>query len=51
MVSCKLKSADHLNEAFGAGTAAGNGHCQDMNRLTWDRVRGKGRPSLSSALT
>ena len=39
MVSCKLKSADHLNEAFGAGTAAGNGRCQDMNRLTWDRVR------------
>jgi hypothetical protein len=39
MVSCKLKSADHLNEAFGAGTSAGNGRCQDMNRLTWDRVR------------
>ena len=35
MVSCKLKSADHLNEAFGAGTSAGNGRCQDMNRLTW----------------
>ncbi len=39
MVSCKLKSADHLNEAFGAGTAGGNGRCQDMNRLTYDRVR------------
>lgn len=39
MVSCKLKSADHLNSAFGAGTAAGNGACQDMNRLTWNRVR------------
>jgi len=39
MVSCKLKSADHLNEAFGAGTSAGNGRCQDMNRLTYDRVR------------
>ena len=39
MVSCKLKSADHLNEAFGPGTSAGNGRCQDMNRLTDDRVR------------
>lgn len=39
MVSCKLKSADHLNEAFGPGTSAGNGRCQDMNRLTYDRVR------------
>ena len=39
MVSCKLKSADHLNEAFGPSTSAGNGRCQDMNRLTYDRVR------------
>ena len=39
MVSCKLKSADHLNEAFGKSTSAGNGRCQDMNRLTYDRVR------------
>jgi hypothetical protein len=39
MVSCKLKSADHLNEAFGTGTSAGDGQCQDMNRLTWERVR------------
>ena len=39
MISCKLKSADHLNDSFGAGTAAGNGLCQDMNRLTYSRVR------------
>lgn len=39
MISCKLKSADHLNEALGPGTSAGNGRCQDMNRLTYDRVR------------
>ncbi|MEO8223492.1 MAG: hypothetical protein ABI661_01700 [Gammaproteobacteria bacterium] len=39
MVSCKLKSADHLNEAFGKGTSAGDGRCQDMNRLTYNRVR------------
>ncbi|MEO8445115.1 MAG: hypothetical protein ABI567_08940, partial [Gammaproteobacteria bacterium] len=39
MVSCKLKSADHLNEALGKGTSAGDGRCQDMNRLTYNRVR------------
>jgi hypothetical protein len=39
MVSCKMKSADHLNEAFGPGTSGGDGNCQDMNRLTWERVR------------
>ena len=39
MVSCKLKSADHLNEAFGKGTSAGDGLCQDMNRLTYSRVQ------------
>lgn len=39
MISCKLKSADHLNEAFGPGTSGGNGRCQDMNRLTDERVR------------
>ena len=39
MISCKMKSADHLNEAFGPGTSAGDGLCQDMNRLTYDRVR------------
>lgn len=46
MVSCKLKSADHLNEAFGPGTSAGNGLCQDMNRLTYDRVRDALKPAL-----
>lgn len=39
MISCKLKSADHLNEVFGAATSGGNGRCQDMNRLTYERVR------------
>lgn len=38
MISCKLKSADHLNAAFGAGTAGAEGDCQDMNRLTVERV-------------
>ena len=31
-ISCKLKSADHLNLAFGEGTAGPDGTCQDMNR-------------------
>lgn len=39
MVSCKMKSADHLNEALGPGTSAGDGLCQDMNRLTARRVQ------------
>jgi hypothetical protein len=38
MVSCKLKSADHLNSAFGAGTAGPEGDCQEMNRLTVARL-------------
>ena len=46
MVSCKLKSADHLNDAFGKGTAAGNGRCQDMNRLTYARLQSARAPAL-----
>jgi len=38
MVSCKLKSADHLNMVFGDGTAGPDGRCQDMNRLTLAQV-------------
>jgi hypothetical protein len=38
-ISCKLKSADHLNTAFGAGTAGPEGLCQDMNRETLRQVR------------
>lgn len=38
MISCKLKSADHLNETFGAGTAGPPGECRDMNLLTYERV-------------
>ena len=39
MISCKLKSVDHLNSAFGPGTAGPEGACQDMNRLTLERLR------------
>jgi hypothetical protein len=34
-VSCKLKSADHLNLAFGDGTAGPDGLCQDFNRAVY----------------
>lgn len=37
-VSCKLKSADHLNLAFGEGTAGPDGLCQDMNRAVYALV-------------
>ena len=50
MVSCKMKSADHLNEAFGKGTSAGDGRCQDMNRLTWERVRARLGAKASGSL-
>ena len=39
MISCKLKSADHLNIVFGEGTAGPDGLCQDMNRLTLAQVK------------
>lgn len=38
-ISCKLKSADHLNAAFGPGTAGPDGLCQDMNRETLRQVQ------------
>ncbi len=31
-VSCKLKTAEHLNLALGEGTAGGEGVCQEFNR-------------------
>ena len=34
-VSCKLKSADHLNLVYGDGTAGPDGLCQDMNRRVY----------------
>ncbi len=38
-ISCKMKSADHLNAAFGLDTAGPDGLCQDMNRETLRQVR------------
>lgn len=37
-ISCKLKSADHLNLVYGAGTAGPDGACQDMNRYVFDAL-------------
>ena len=37
-ISCELKSADHLNLAFGDGTAGPDGLCQDMNRAVYTLV-------------
>lgn len=38
-ISCKLKSADHLNLVYGDGTAGPDGACQDMNRYVFDSLR------------
>ncbi|MFW2405081.1 MAG: hypothetical protein ACN4GT_09950 [Gammaproteobacteria bacterium] len=37
-ISCKLKSADHLNLVYGKGTAGPDGACQDMNRYVIDSL-------------
>jgi hypothetical protein len=36
--SCKMKSADHLNMTFGAGSAGPDGYCQDMNMQVYQLV-------------
>ena len=37
-VSCKLKSADHLNLIYGADTAGPDGACQDMNQYVFEAL-------------
>ena len=37
-ISCKLKSADHLNLVYGEGTAGSDGACQDMNRYVLESL-------------
>lgn len=37
-VSCKLKSADHLNMTFGKDTAGPDGACQEMNQAVFSLV-------------
>jgi len=48
-VSCKLKSADHLNLAYGDGTAGPDGLCQDMNRSVY-RALIDAAPDLRDAM-
>lgn len=38
MISCKMKSADHLNLRYADATAGPDGLCQDMNRRTLEIV-------------
>lgn len=46
-VSCKLKSADHLELQYGAGAAGPDGSCQDMNRAVFELVgRGNFEPAV-----
>lgn len=50
-ISCKLKSADHLNLSFGEGTAGPDGACQDMNRAVFEKVRyGNLRPAYDKII-
>lgn len=37
-ISCKLKSADHLNLQFGEGSAGPDGACQEMNQAVFSLV-------------
>lgn len=37
-ISCKMRSADHLNAVYGEGTAGADALCQDVNRETFRRV-------------
>jgi hypothetical protein len=37
-ISCKLKSADHLNLVFGRDSAGPDGQCQDMNKAVFRLV-------------
>jgi hypothetical protein len=42
-ISCKMKSADHLNLEFGEGSAGPDGYCHDMNRQVYQSLRGQVR--------
>ena len=37
-ISCKMKSADHLNMEFGEGSAGPDGLCHDMNRQVYGQL-------------
>jgi len=47
-ISCKLKSADHLNLIFGDGSAGPDGLCQEMNQAVFKLIAKKsGSPAYS----
>lgn len=46
--SCKMKAADHLNIAFGPGSAGPDGYCHDMNEQVYALLR---RESADAAFT
>ena len=50
-VSCKLKSADHLNLEFGEGSAGPDGLCQDMNQAVFRLITRKVREPAFSRVT
>ncbi len=50
-ISCKLKSADHLNLTFGENTAGPDGACQEMNQAVFELVaRGAREPAFSKVV-
>jgi len=50
-ISCKLKSADHLNLIFGAGSAGPDGLCQAMNQAVFKFVANRSRGPAFSRVT
>jgi hypothetical protein len=38
-ISCKMRSADHLNITYGEGSAGPDGYCQDMNRQVYQQLQ------------
>ena len=40
-ISCKMKSAEHLNSALGEGSAGPEGWCHDMNRALYEQLQAR----------
>ena len=38
MISCKMKTSDHIATEYGADQTSGEGQCADINRMTLERV-------------
>jgi len=50
-ISCKLKSADHLNLVFGAGSAGPDGLCQEMNQAVFKLIANRSKGPAYSRVT